>query len=278
MDNFYHFTSEHKRCFSITPQVQGIGYMPQKRSKIHNTFESMNFSFILSGSGYYKTSTQSYKVIAPCVIIQEPGEFYDYGPQSEWEELYLIFKESDRAYFLEKNLLNPKRPIWYFQHNERLEYLMQFCSLQLERLNEFGLADQLDLLSIESVMESLINRNQLVRTEEEVIIDRIKKNIEQDFKKLTDVQHLINSENIKEFLFRKLWNKRVGDPPHRYLTKLKMQYAARQLVETNKNISEISYELCIEDPLYFSRMFSKQYLCCPRKYRQGKLAMRSMLS
>jgi len=47
--------------------------------------------------------------------------------------------------------------------------------------------------------------------------------LEKHYLNLTEVQSFIDKEGIKEFIFRKLWNEIVSEPPLRYLTKLKMQ-------------------------------------------------------
>jgi AraC-like DNA-binding protein len=127
-------------------------------------------------------------------------------------------------------------------------------------------------------MESHIDKKRSNLSDEANVVEKIKKLIEKHYLNLTEVQSFIDKEGIKEFIFRKLWNEIVSEPPLRYLTKLKMQYAARQLFETNKNISEISFEINIEDPLYFSRMFKKFYNQSPRAYRKDKHTLRSLLN
>jgi len=276
MDDFYFFSGELRRAFSISPIVQAIGYIPTKSTPVRSKFDSMNFSFILSGSGYYSTPHKTYKVIAPCVILQSPGIVYDYAPESEWEELYMIFSKQDYDYFKDKNIIRDNRPIWYFQNSDILQNLINVCNTINKNHNEFAFGDRLDQLCINSITESLITQNKPRRTENEEIVMQIKKKIESQYLKLSEVKHLIDSQKIKEFTFRKIWNQNVAIPPHHYLIKLKVLHAARQLVETDKSISEISYELNIEDPLYFSRIFTKEYKCSPRIYRKSKQAIRSI--
>lgn len=56
--------------------------------------------------------------------------------------------------------------------------------------------------------------------------------------------------------------------PNEFLRERRMNKAASLLTEKGLNISEISYKVGINDPLYFSRCFKKQFGVSPREYRQ----------
>ena len=60
--------------------------------------------------------------------------------------------------------------------------------------------------------------------------------------------------------------------PNDFLRECRMNEAARQLQDPSLNISEVSYRVGIDDPLYFSRCFKKQFGLSPRDYRKGKMA------
>lgn len=58
--------------------------------------------------------------------------------------------------------------------------------------------------------------------------------------------------------------------PNDFLRECRMNQAARLLQDPSLNISEVSYRVGIDDPLYFSRCFKKQFGRSPRDYRKGK--------
>ena len=57
-------------------------------------------------------------------------------------------------------------------------------------------------------------------------------------------------------------------PPARYVMNLRMREACRLLVETDKTVAEIADILSFEDPLYFSRRFSKMMGTPASDYRR----------
>ena len=54
-----------------------------------------------------------------------------------------------------------------------------------------------------------------------------------------------------------------------YLTKLRMEEAARLLKETQKDIKEIAVLCGFGDYFYFCRVFRKQHSCTPTEFREG---------
>ncbi|MCM1054236.1 MAG: AraC family transcriptional regulator [Bacteroides sp.] len=70
---------------------------------------------------------------------------------------------------------------------------------------------------------------------------------------------------------RKLFKSEVGMTPHNYLTGLRMQMAEKLLCSTcdiEQNISQIAYVCGFSEPLYFSRVFKKNFGCSPKHYAE----------
>ena len=59
----------------------------------------------------------------------------------------------------------------------------------------------------------------------------------------------------------------MGISPIAYLNNYRMSVAADRLADTPDTISEISYSVGIQDPLYFSKFFKKTYGMAPKEYR-----------
>lgn len=59
----------------------------------------------------------------------------------------------------------------------------------------------------------------------------------------------------------------TGLSPMEFMNSYKLNKACRLLVETNMNISEISYEIGLGNPNYFSRLFKKHFHTTPSRYR-----------
>jgi AraC-like DNA-binding protein len=67
--------------------------------------------------------------------------------------------------------------------------------------------------------------------------------------------------------FNTLFKKRTGVSPITYFNRLKIEHACRLLRTTDMKINMICYKVGIEDPLYFSRLFSKLMGMSPTDYR-----------
>jgi hypothetical protein len=79
-DHFYHMESS-PRTYPAGQEVQSIGYFRAKKDWVNNSFITMNFSFILSGQGFYSVEGVLHPVQAPMVITQSPGVPMHYGPE-----------------------------------------------------------------------------------------------------------------------------------------------------------------------------------------------------
>lgn len=91
-------------------------------------------------------------------------------------------------------------------------------------------------------------------------------------------ENIENSISIKEVLhyvgysqshFSKLFKNRTGMSPLSYINHLKMEHASYLLKTTDLKVNQICYKVGIEDPLYFSRLFSKVMGMSPTKYKES---------
>ncbi len=70
---------------------------------------------------------------------------------------------------------------------------------------------------------------------------------------------------------RKLFQKELGVTPHRFLSETRLRAAAERLGFSESegvSISEIAHHCGFREPLYFSRMFRKEYGLSPRQYQE----------
>ncbi len=77
--------------------------------------------------------------------------------------------------------------------------------------------------------------------------------------------------NISESYFKKLFKKRYGIPPNRFIIQKKMNYACELLNLGVNSISQIA-ELCnFSDVYFFSRQFKEQFGISPSEYIKKRL-------
>lgn len=91
-------------------------------------------------------------------------------------------------------------------------------------------------------------------------------------------ENIENSISIKEVLhyvgysqshFSTLFKNRTGMSPLSYINHLKVEHACYLLKTTDLKVNQICYKVGIEDPLYFSRLFSKVMGMSPTKYKES---------
>ncbi len=81
------------------------------------------------------------------------------------------------------------------------------------------------------------------------------------------VNNLANISNMSESNFYAAFKKHIGASPIAYINQYRLSIAAEQLTQNSMTVSEISYSVGINDPLYFSKLFKKIYGTTPKKYR-----------
>lgn len=68
--------------------------------------------------------------------------------------------------------------------------------------------------------------------------------------------------------FTAVFHRKTGFPPLQYFVQLKIQQACHYLDFTDMKVNEISTKMGFEDPLYFSRIFTKNMGLSPTEYRK----------
>jgi len=101
----------------------------------------------------------------------------------------------------------------------------------------------------------------------ETAVNFMAKNIDQ----VINVDEIAQSVNLSVSHFTSMFKKKTGYPPIEYYNHLKIQKACQYLFFTDLRVKEISYKLGINDPYYFSRLFTKVMGVSPNEYRKKKV-------
>jgi len=65
----------------------------------------------------------------------------------------------------------------------------------------------------------------------------------------------------------------VGIPYHKYIVTIRIEKAAPLLLESEKSIKEISYDVGFSRPELFSRAFRRIHRCSPGEFRSRSLSL-----
>ncbi|SEW52572.1 AraC family transcriptional regulator [Chitinophaga arvensicola] len=82
------------------------------------------------------------------------------------------------------------------------------------------------------------------------------------------LQQMAQSVNLSQSHFCFLFKNNTGFSPIEYFNQLKIQKACQYLLFTQLRIKEVAARLGMEDPCYFSRMFTRVMGVSPNQYRE----------
>jgi AraC-like DNA-binding protein len=252
-------------------RVVGMGN-PRKlpEHQIRNTFDTLNFSFIRQGGGCYRRGEEFWRVEAPAVIMQWPGESVVYGPDDfhgYWDEFYLIYDRAQVADFLAADMLQPGEICRRMGHPAQVEKRMQeIIALSHEKALP-GLADRMDRLCELLILESLEGNLPHLARPEDKAVQAIHRSLTRQMQSEVDLQQLARQHGISYSTFRRTWNRLYHVPPRRYLIQRRIEKACELLVNSLQPIAEIAEAVGFSDALYFSRSFRRETGLSATQYR-----------
>lgn len=268
MDDFFIHLAPLPRHFPHSMPATTIGYRSQKRERIHQIFDTFNFSFIISGEGEYRTATGVWPVQAPCVITQWPGVHVEYGPTTIWEELFVIYDKNILPRLKAAGMANPVRPVWYIHDSMPVNNRMIELRECLSHVRDYGCPDRIDRLCESMVLESLISESLPVPDPKEQVIRKMQAYLQDHYREEHDFDRLALDHGMSPSRFRRWWNQLIKVPPAHYLMQFRIEKACRLLAETGLSIGEISSAVGFCDPLYFSRKFHQMSGMTATTYRR----------
>ncbi len=138
--------------------------------------------------------------------------------------------------------------------------------LQLKR----PLGDELTALLAQELMVRMARRDGEARTDRprSAMIERAVREMERRFAEPLTVAALAEQFHVEVCWFSRLFRRQMGASPQQYLMNIRMMKARELLSTTDCPIGEAARLSGYDNPLYFSRLFSRLYGCPPREYRR----------
>ena len=121
---------------------------------------------------------------------------------------------------------------------------------------------------------SFINNNESSESRRiQKVIDYLEANYQKDINLKIVADHV----GMTEVSFSRFMKKRTGKNFIEYLNDLRLGFASRLLVNTNKYIAEIAFECGFENLSNFNRIFKKRKGCTPSDFRSNFAKMRKFI-
>jgi len=93
--------------------------------------------------------------------------------------------------------------------------------------------------------------------------------IEEHYRETLDRDALARKFSISSSYFSVLFKKYVGCSPVQYITRVRIAKAMELLKDSSLPVSAVALEVGFNDPLYFTRVFSRQVGLTPRQFREA---------
>lgn len=142
------------------------------------------------------------------------------------------------------------------KESERFVQFLRFLYI----LYELSLSEDSRVLASSSFAQS-------VKSTESRRVQKVKEYINQNYAtnlKLNDLAELVGMSPVS---FSRFFRQRTGRTLSDYIVDIRLGYAARMLVDSTKNISEICFECGFNNLSNFNRAFKAKRHCTPRDFR-----------
>jgi len=256
------------RLHPATLCLQIVYREPYKKSRKNSkTIPPNNFSFILEGRGDLTVNGVAYEIEAPCVFIQAPGAYFEYGPSGTWHEFSLCYRSDQVPELSRRRYSDLRHPTWPIIHLTRIRPLIEEISDIVTGDSLQALIDRADRLADLLILETLSQQplGNLSLHEQQVL--DLKRALDADPTPTLNFQQWAIERGMSEGAFRRIWAHFCADPPLHHQHKLRHAAACRLLLETDLPVSKIGVEVGYQDPFYFSRVFKELEGMPPSKFR-----------
>jgi AraC-like DNA-binding protein/mannose-6-phosphate isomerase-like protein (cupin superfamily) len=239
--------------------------------RLHSHMESKyEFTYFISGEGAFRSGTVRYSI--------HPGDLFLTRP----EELHQLIPAGKL------------RPVTYYavlfdtEGEKELEALLEGAS---ERPRHIGLAHRFFFADL--IEKSISGKDRLIKaarhqftafiyslddglpsgssSADNVHVEKALAFMHGSIEKECDLTVICSRLGISHEHFVRLFSERMGTPPMKYYTRLKIEAARAMLESTNLRISAISDKLGFADQFAFSRTFKRESGQSPSRYRTNCL-------
>ena len=99
---------------------------------------------------------------------------------------------------------------------------------------------------------------------------RVREVIESGHLEITTLEGIATRCDLDAAYLCRLFSRFQEETPYQHLTRLRMEHAARRLIEGDLSVKAVSEELGFRDPFHFSRVFKSVHRVPPSQFRGGR--------
>ena len=257
--------------------ITDIGYYP-KAEHHHRQRPKGTSGYILiycvSGKGKARIENQSYTISTGDLILLPARKAHEYSADETlpWTIFWIHFTGDNSDHFVNMMLQKMGSPVFSISYQENRIHLFEemYCNLEkgysIDNICYASTALQYFLASC--CFDT--NYNQQVKKEKNNSIDLCIQYMQKNINRTLTLSEIAEAVNLSPAHITTLFKKKTGFAMIEYFNQLKTQKACQYLLFTDLRVNEIGSKLGIDDPYYFSRMFTKIIGVSPVKYRSKR--------
>lgn len=270
------------RVFSGFFPLQRIGFIENLQARGYEEF-SGKLELCFRFSVEAKTVTDTVNGVAhttefPNVFLKIPSMRHSSQCDGSRDVIYFHYEAEWYEAMLRQGLLRPPY-LWHFQMTQELAGLFSRIRELSERVLEYGVADQLDLLALQLFQHVLLRREHPSGSQYEQSVEsrirRIASYLQLNFNREISLEELYVRNGFSRRSFFRHWNHYYQLSPWQYILNLKLDYAGNRLAESSMPVGQICAELNFRNPHYLSGLFKKRFGVTPLQYRRAQAGGRS---
>ena len=279
------YLSDEQRLFPFPYPLKRIGYFPgcfelnepgqpakrnffvphdQFEITLRLTYPEKRLTQIINGTEYINSF--------PHVMLKCPGTQFSYvSPCQAMNSLCLTYS---KKYFqpIYEQFFQSGPLAWNLNMTDRITNLVHTIIEQISCVQNFSMADRMDLQCFELLEELFLARMQgeKITVRRKPVIDEVAYYLQLNCYRPIDLKSLIESKGMSVSTFFRQWKSHYKETPVNYLNRLRMEEAGRLLLEASHTPSQIAKLLNFSSLSYFYASFKKYYGCSPAAYLRGE--------
>jgi AraC-like DNA-binding protein len=232
------------------------------------------FMFIPEGPIYFSVDGGRRSVLrGPHAFWHHPKHTYQYGPGGEsWHHNWVSFRGARAQRFVEQGLM-PLSASGFVRVSRPAVFAEAFRRLVpiVHRRDPFY--HPRGVLILENLLSMLLSdaRRQPETTAYHRELGELDAAIREDPYQKIDFRLEARRMGLSYSHFRRVFRLHAGKSPHAYLLRWRMQRAARELRETDRQVKEIALEAGYGDPAQFCKIFKQKIGFSPGRFRASML-------
>ena len=253
--------------------ITDCGFFPQAAGHFRARVRAIDECIVIacvSGSGWYDIGDGRQPVTAGQVLLVPPGQIHAYGAdaQSPWTIWWAHLAGAGLGGFLRAHGMHVgatlRTPSSFFETSSLLSQIVRLLEQDMTERSQIRAAGTAwHLLSVLAADRSLaVGMDQLV--------DEAAAVIRADLSEKASAERFARSAHVSKSHFGAQFRERFGVSVSGYQLQARMARARELFDLGGRSVSEVAASAGYDDPLYFTRQFTKFHGVSPSAYRRGE--------